>query len=198
MDVLFGKVNPSGRISVTFPKRLEDTPAFLSFGKVDKMLHYGESVFVGHRYHEKLQNPPLFYFGYGLSYTTFAYGGLKVPKNVDLANQNTFEVSVKVQNTGTRDGSEVIQVYVSDLASSVQRPARELKGYSKVHIPAGGTVEVAITLDKYALSFYSQEHAQWLAEKGTFEIIIATSADPKDEILRQPFELVADYLWSGL
>ncbi|KAF4212262.1 hypothetical protein CNMCM5878_001480 [Aspergillus fumigatiaffinis] len=198
MDVLFGKVNPSGRISVTFPKRLEDTPAFLSFGKVDKMLHYGESVFIGHRYHEKLQNPPLFYFGYGLSYTTFAYCDLKVPKNVDLANQNTFEVSVKVQNTGTRDGSEVIQVYVSDLTSSVQRPARELKGYSKVHISAGGTVEVAITLDKYALSFYSQEHAQWLAEKGTFEIIIATSADPKDEILRQPFELVADYLWSGL
>ncbi|KAF7171510.1 hypothetical protein CNMCM5623_003838 [Aspergillus felis] len=178
MDVLFGKVNPSGRISVTFPKRLEDTPAFLSFGK--------------------LQNPPLFYFGYGLSYTTFTYCDLKVPKNVDLANQNTFEVSVKVQNTGTRDGSEVIQVYVSDLKSSVQRPARELKGYSKVHIPVGGTVEVPITLDKYALSFYSQEHAQWLAEKGTFEIIIATSADAKDEILRQPFELVADYLWSGL
>jgi beta-glucosidase len=149
------------------------------------MLHYGESVFIGHRYHEKLQNPPLFYFGYGLSYTTFAYSDLKVPKNVDLATQNTFKVSVKVQNTGTRDGSEVVQVYVSDVKSLVQRPARELKGYSKVHLPVGGTADVSITLDKYALSFYR------FAEKGTFEIIIATSADFKDEVLRQPFELVA-------
>jgi beta-glucosidase len=155
-------------------------------------------VFIGHRYHEKLQIPPLFYFGYGLSYTTFAYRDLKVPKTVDLASQDTFKVSVTVQNTGTSDGAEVVQVYVSDVKSSVQRPARELKGYSKVHIPVGGTVDVPITLDKYALSFYSQEHAQWVAEKGMFEIIIATSADPKDELLRQRFDLVADYLWSGL
>ncbi|KAJ6064661.1 hypothetical protein N7499_013341 [Penicillium canescens] len=86
MDVLFGKINPSRRLSVTFPKRLEDTPAFLSFGKQDKMLHYGEGVFIGHRYYEKLQNSPLFYFGYGLSYTTFAYYDLKVPMEVDLAS----------------------------------------------------------------------------------------------------------------
>ncbi|KAJ6011685.1 hypothetical protein N7522_002040 [Penicillium canescens] len=198
MDVLFGKINPSGRLSVTFPKRLEDTPAFLSFGKQDKMLHYGEGVFIGHRYYEKLQNSPLFYFGYGLSYTTFAYYDLKVPMEVDLASQDTFEVSVKVQNTGSRHGAEVVQVYVSDLKSSVQRPIKELKGYLKVHVPVDGTVDVSVTLDKYALSFWSQEHSKWLAEAGTFEIVIAKSADPQDEVLQQRFDLVADYLWLGL
>ncbi|KAL2828580.1 glycoside hydrolase superfamily [Aspergillus pseudoustus] len=198
MDVLFGKVNPSGRISVTFPKRLEDTPGFLSFGKQDKMLHYGEGVFIGYRYYEKLRNPPLFSFGYGLSYTTFVYSDLNVPKEINLTKQDTFQVSVKVQNTGSRDGAEVVQLYVLDLTSSVQRPVKELKGYRKVHLPAGSSVDVAFTLDKYALSFWSQEQEKWLAEKGTFEICIATSADPNDEVLRQPFDLVAEYLWSGL
>lgn len=198
MDVLFGKVNPSGRLSVTFPKRLEDTPAFLSFGKQDSMLHYGEGVFIGYRYYEKLQNSPLFYFGYGLSYTNFAYYDLKVPREVDPTSQDTFEVSLKVQNTGSRDGADVVQVYISDLKSSVQRPVKELKGYCKIHVPVGGTVDVSITLDKYALSFWSQDHSKWLAEAGTFEIVIARSANPQDEVLRERFDLVTDYLWSGL
>ncbi|CEN60566.1 hypothetical protein ASPCAL03002 [Aspergillus calidoustus] len=198
MDVLFGKVNPSGRLSVTFPKRLEDTPAFLSFGKQDKMLHYGEGVFIGHRYYEKLKTPPLFYFGYGLSYTTFAYRDLKVPQTVDLAARPTFDVSVTLQNTGTRDGAEIVQVYVADLESSVQRPVKELKGYQKVYVAVGETVDVSVTLDKYAISFWSQDHEQWLAEQGSFEIVVATSADPEDEVLRQRFELADDYLWSGM
>jgi beta-glucosidase len=198
MDVLFGKVNPSGRLSVTFPKRLEDTPAFLSFGKQDKMLHYGEGVFIGHRYYEKLKTPPLFYFGYGLSYTTFAYRDLKVPQTVDLAARPTFDVSVTLQNTGTRDGAEIVQVYVADLESSVQRPVKELKGYQKVYVAVGETVNVSVTLDKYALSFWSQDHEQWLAEQGSFEIVVATSANPEDEVLRQRFELADDYLWSGM
>ena len=197
MDVLFGKVNPSGRLSVTFPKRLEDTPAFLSFGKQDKQLYYGEGVFIGHRYYEKLKTPPLFYFGYGLSYTTFAYRDLQMPSSIDLATQPTFNVSVTLQNTGTRDGAEIVQVYVADLASSIQRPVKELKGYQKVFVAAGETVVVSVTLDKYALSFWSHDHEQWLAEKGTFETIIATSAYPRDEVLRRRFELVENYLWSG-
>lgn len=198
MDVLFGKVNPSGRISVTFPKRLEDTPAFLTFGKLDKEIYYGEGVFIGYRYYEKLKNEPLFYFGYGLSYTSFAYHDLTVPKEVDLASNDTFEVAVKVQNTGDREGSEVVQVYISDLQSSIQRPVKELKGYSKVHVAVGATVTAFVTLDKYALSFWSEEHGKWMAEKGTFEIIVARSADPRDEVLRERFELVTDYFWSGL
>ncbi|CAG7919670.1 unnamed protein product [Penicillium olsonii] len=197
MDVLFGKVNPSGRLSVTFPKRLEDTPAFLSFGKQDKQLYYGEGVFIGHRYYETLKTPPLFYFGYGLSYTTFAYRDLQMPSSIDLATQPTFNVSVTLRNTGTRDGAEIVQVYVADLASSIQRPVKELKGYQKVFVAAGETVVVSVTLDKYALSFWSHDHEQWLAEKGTFETIIATSADPRDEVLRRRFELVENYLWSG-
>jgi beta-glucosidase len=198
MDVLFGKVNPSGRLSVTFPKRLEDTPAFLSFGKQDKQLYYGEGVFIGHRYYEKLKTSPLFYFGYGLSYTTFTYRDLQVPQTVDLAASPTFEVSITLQNTGTRDGTEIVQVYVADLESSVQRPVKELKGYEKVYVAVGETMDVFVTLDKYALSFWSQDHERWLAEKGAFEIVVATSADPGDEVLRRRFELVEDYLWSGL
>ncbi|KAJ0416430.1 glycoside hydrolase superfamily [Aspergillus carlsbadensis] len=198
MDVLFGGVNPSGRISVTLPKRLEDTPAFLSFGKQDKMLHYGEGVFIGHRYYEKLKTPPLFYFGYGLSYTTFAYRDLKVPPAVNLAACPTFEVSITLHNTGTRDGSEIVQVYIADLESSVQRPVKELKGYQKVYVRVGETVDVSVTLDKYALSFWCQDHEQWLAEKGAFDVVVATSADPNDEVLRRRFELVEDYLWSGM
>jgi beta-glucosidase len=198
MDVLFGKVNPSGRLSVTFPKRLQDTPAFLSFSKQDKQLYYGEGVFIGHRYYEKLKTSPLFYFGYGLSYTTFAYRDLKVPETVNLAASPTFDVCVTLQNTGTRDGAEVVQVYVADLESSVQRPVKELKGHQKVYVAVGETVDVLVTLDKYALSFWSQDHERWLAEKGSFEVVVATSADPGDEVLTRRFELVDDYLWSGL
>lgn len=198
MDVLFGAVNPSGRISVTFPKRLEDTPAFLSFGKQDHELHYGEGVFIGYRYYEKLRNAVLFPFGFGLSYTTFEYQDLVVPKEFNLASQDTFNVTVKVKNAGSRDGSEVVQVYVADLKSTVQRPVKELKGYSKVHISAGKTADVVVTLDKYALSYWSQRHSKWLVEKGTFEVIIATSADPCDEVLRKGLEVTTDYTWSGL
>jgi beta-glucosidase len=107
-------------------------------------------------------------------------------------------VCVTLQNTGTRDGAEVVQVYVADLESSVQRPVKELKGYQKVYVAVGETVDVLVTLDKYALSFWSQDHERWLAEKGSFEVAVATSADPGDEVLRRRFELVDDYLWSGL
>ncbi|KAL3487860.1 glycoside hydrolase superfamily [Aspergillus germanicus] len=178
--------------------RLEDTPAFLSFGKQDKQLYYGEGVFIGHRYYEKLKTSPLFYFGYGLSYTTFAYHDLQVPETVDLAACPTFDVSITLRNTGTCDGAEIVQVYVADLKSSVQRPVKELKGYQKAYVAVGETVDVLVTLDKYALSFWSQDHERWLAEKGAFEIVVATSVDPEDEVLRRRFELVDDYLWSGI
>ncbi|KPM43168.1 putative beta-glucosidase I [Neonectria ditissima] len=197
-DVLFGDVNPSGRLSVTFPKRVEDNPAFLTFGKVDRHIYYGEGVFVGYRYYEMLDLQPLFYFGYGLSYTRFQYSNLKVPSVFEAVEDHRMEISVDVANVGDYDGSEVVQVYVADLECKIQRPKRELKAFAKVKISRGETTRVCLQIDKYALSFWSEEFSQWRAEAGEFAVIIAASSDPGDEIFRATFQLQKTFMWSGL
>ncbi|KAM5372950.1 hypothetical protein ACJZ2D_007287 [Fusarium nematophilum] len=197
-DVLFGKTNPSGRLSLTFPKRLEYTPAFLTFGKGEREIHYGEGVFVGYRYSEKLRNPPLFYFGFGLSYSQFEYSKLQVPDKVDLFETSSFCASVEVSNISSRGGQEVVQVYVADKTSTVPRPLKELKAFQKVWIDPGKSRALAISLDKYALSFWSEMERKWLAEAGVFEVIVARSSDPKDEVLRAEIELVKDFTWNGV
>ncbi|KAL1887230.1 hypothetical protein Sste5346_010347 [Sporothrix stenoceras] len=195
-DVLFGKTNPSGRISVTFPKRLEHSPAFLNFGKSDYEIVYGEGVFVGYRYYEKTLHDPLFYFGYGLSYTNFEYSNPQAPKTVTPTNGDVrFDASVDVTNTGDRDGHEIVQIYVSDLKSSVQRPIKELKGFKKVWIKAGSTETVTVSLDKYALSYWSERQDKWLAEAGAFRIIISKSANPVDEVASLGIKLLESFTW---
>lgn len=197
-DVLFADVNPSGRLSVTFPKRVEDNPAFLTFGKVDRHIYYGEGVFVGYRYYEMLDRQPLFSFGYGQSYTRFQYSNLTVPSVFKAVEDHKMEISVDIANVGDYDGSEVVQVYVADLECDIQRPKRELKAFTKVSIGKGETSRVCLKLDKYALSFWSEEFSQWRAEAGEFAVIIATSSDPSDEVFRATFELPATVMWSGL
>ncbi|KAI8167830.1 putative beta-glucosidase I [Colletotrichum sp. SAR 10_70] len=199
-DVLFGNGNPSGRLSVTFPKRIEDTPAFLTFGKGQREIMYGEGVFIGYRYYEKVKTHPLFYFGYGLSYTTFEYSNLQVPKKVrfDNCSAMSFEVIIDVRNTGLRDGSETVQIYVQDIETAFDRPRKELKGFTKVWVANGDTVTAKVTLDKYALSYWNEELEQWLAERGTFRIIVFKSADPEDEVLSAEIELEEDFSWQGL
>ena len=198
-DVLFGDVNPSGRLSLTFPKRLQDTPAYLNFGKADRTIVYGEGVFVGHRYYEKVQVSPQFYFGHGLSYTQFEYSNLVLPASFRQEDQACFaDISVDITNVGGREGSEVIQVYVSDLESELQRPVRELKAFKKVRLGAGERATCRLTLDKYAVSYWSEEESQWKAEAGDFEIIIARSADPEAEVLKGTINLPRTFLWSGL
>ncbi|KAF9870932.1 hypothetical protein CkaCkLH20_11604 [Colletotrichum karsti] len=199
-DVLFGKVNPNGRLPVTFPARLEDTPAFLTFGKGQRDIMYGEGVFIGHRYYEKVKTRPLFYFGYGLSYTNFEYSNLCMPKTVRLddASAKTFGVFVDVRNSGSRDGYEVVQVYVHDVEVAFDRPRKELKGFAKVWIEAGDVKTVRLTLDKYALSYWNEELEHWLAERGAFRVIISRSADPEDEILTADFELEENVSWKGI
>lgn len=183
---------------MTFPKRVEDTPTFLTFGKVDREIYYGEGVFIGYRYYEKLKNDPLFYFGYGLSYTSFEYSDLEAPSTMSLDDESSIKVSVNIRNTGSRDGWEVVQIYVADKESSVMRPLKELKGFTKVWIEASKTVTAEVSLDKYAFSFWSEAADKWVAEKGMYEIIIAKSADPKDEVLRHQIELVEDFFWSDI
>ncbi|KAH7385037.1 glycoside hydrolase superfamily [Cadophora sp. MPI-SDFR-AT-0126] len=197
-DVLFGTINPSAKLSVTFPKRAQDTPSFLTFGKADRSLVYGEGVFVGYRYYEALDLAPLFYFGYGLSYTKFKFANLVVPEEFLAKEDHVMTVEVEVTNTGKVDGAEVVQVYVADLQASVQRPRKELKGFKKVTVAAGKSAKVQVELDKYAVSFWSEEHKAWLAEAGEFLVIIGTSADPKDEVLQSKFVLKKDLLWSGV
>jgi beta-glucosidase len=195
-DVLWGAVNPSGRLSLSFPKRTQDNPAFLNFGKTDREIVYGEGVFVGYRYYEKLKTPPLFYFGYGLSYSHFNHSGLKVPS--EFPKDGKMEIALDVTNAGEYDGAVVVQVYISDLDCSVQRPCKELKALKKVWVSKGETKTCHIVLDKYAVSFWSEEHSQWRAEAGEFAVIVATSADPKDEVLRAQFRLLETFMWSGV
>ncbi|KAF2005655.1 glycoside hydrolase family 3 protein [Amniculicola lignicola CBS 123094] len=197
-DVLFGHINPAAKLPITFPKTVKDTPSYLTFGKVDRDILYGEGVFIGHRYYEKLGRAPLFYFGHGLSYTTFEYSNLRVPAEFKSSADYGMEISVDVTNTGSRDGSEVAQVYIKALDSPVQRPIRELKAFKKVNLLVGETVSVALKLDKYALSFWSEEHLKWQAEKGRYVVVIARSANPEDTVLEQEFALPATFLWSGL
>lgn len=198
VDVLLGYVNPSGRLSVTFPKSIKHTPAYLTFGKSDYDIMYGEGVYIGHRFYEAVDRDPLFWFGFGLSYTAFEYSKLNVPSEFDASSDHEMTVSVKVENTGSVDGAEVVQVYVHDQESSVQRPAREFKAFSKFHLAVGESKMVEVKLDKYALSFWSEEHGKWMAEEGVYEVIIATSSDPRDERLRSSFRLPKTFFWSGI
>ncbi|KAA6320745.1 Beta-glucosidase [termite gut metagenome] len=189
-SILFGDVNPSGKLPFTFPVRLEDTGAH-SLGEYpgdDINVTYNEGIFVGYRWADKQKNTkPLFAFGHGLSYTTFEYGKPVADKN-KMTSDDTITITVKIKNTGTREGQEVVQLYVSDKKSSLPRPVKELKGFKKVKLAAGEEKEVSFILSKQALSFYDDAKGQWIVEPGKFEAIIAASAADIKEILE--FELI--------
>ena len=170
-DVLFGDVNPSGRLPLTFPQRLEDTPAYLNDpGEAGHVL-YGEGVFVGYRFYEARRIEPRFAFGHGLSYTTFAYGDLAVRDR-----QAAIEVAVDVTNTGARTGAEVVQLYVRDIEASVRRPEKELKGFAKVVVEPGRTERVHFTLDDRAFAFWDAAAGGWRVEPGEFELLVGSSS----------------------
>ncbi|KAF4776403.1 glycosyl hydrolase family 3 [Colletotrichum scovillei] len=197
-DVLFGKANPSGRLSQTFPLSIKHTPAYLSFSKSDYDIVYGEGVFIGHRYYESVDRDPLFYFGQGLSYSTFEYSKLVVPKTFEPTEDHKMKVLVDVKNTGPYDGAEVVQVYVHDPESTLLRPVRELKAFSKPFLAVNETKTIEVVLDKYSLSYWSQERSKWIAEAGDYIVIIASSSKPQDEILRATFNLPETFFWDGV
>jgi beta-glucosidase len=186
--VLFGDVNPSGKLPDTFPVRYEDNPAFISYpGEAGKVL-YGEGIYVGYRYYDAKKIEPLFPFGHGLSYTTFKYSNLKVtPEKVEQGGQVT--VTVDVKNTGKRPGKEVVQLYVRDAAARVARPPKELKAFSKVSLEPGEAQTVTFTLDKQALSFWDAATHQWEAEPGVFEVQAGSSS--RDIRVKKTFELLS-------
>ncbi len=174
-DVLFGDANPSGKLPTTFPKRIQDNPAYINYPGENGKVLYGEGIFVGYRYYDKKEVEPLFPFGHGLSYTTFAYRNLALSA-AEYGPGDEVQVSVDVQNTGSRAGQEVVQLYVRDLESSLARPEKELKAFAKVALEPGETRTVTFSLDRDALSFYDPGSRQWVVEPGEFEVLIGSSS----------------------
>ncbi len=174
-DMLLGKVNPSGKLPVTFPVRLEDSPAYINASYPGcREVIYGEGIFVGYRYYDKKDVAPLFPFGHGLSYTTFKYSDLKVKKNVKSGEK--IEVSLVITNTGKVAGKEVVQLYVGDLKSSLPRPPKELKGFAKVDLEPGQAGTVTFDLNERALAFYDPQKKDWVVEPGKFEVLVGSSS----------------------
>lgn len=174
-DVLFGVVNPSGKLTETFPKKLSDTPSFLSWLGENRKSYYNEGVFVGYRYYDIKEIEPLFPFGYGLSYTNFDYSDIQINKT-DLTDNDDLVVSCKIKNTGSYDGKEVVQLYVRDIKSSVIRPIKELKGFKKVLLKQGEEKVVNFELKPRDFQYYSTKYNSWKAESGEFEILIGSSS----------------------
>ncbi|MGQ9779565.1 MAG: fibronectin type III-like domain-contianing protein, partial [Bacillota bacterium] len=171
--ILLGEVNPSGKLPVTFPRRLEDTPAFLDcLGGLE--VRYGEGIFVGYRYYDRRGVAPLFPFGHGLSYTTFAYDGLVAPRQAKIGEP--VRLSVRVTNTGPWAGKEVVQVYIRDEESSLPRPPKELKAFAKVALAPGESKTVEFTLDERAFAFYDPHRGRWTVEPGEFELLVGSSS----------------------
>jgi beta-glucosidase len=174
-DVLFGKVNPSGKLAETFPIKLSDTPAHLNWPGGAGEVRYGEGMFIGYRYYDAKEMPVLFPFGYGLSYTNFAYSNARVSAKT-FKDIDGMTVTVDVTNTGKFAGKETVQVYVHDQKSGLMRPEKELKGFTKVELQPGETKSVSIQLDFRAFAYYHPEYKQWITEDGDFDILIAASA----------------------
>lgn len=191
--VLVGDVNPSGKLPFTFPVKLEDNAAY-ALGEYTGVrsdtvinIKYNESIFVGYRWADKQKkSKPLFAFGHGLSYTTFEYGK-PVADAKTMSVDGKLTVKVTVKNTGSREGQEVVQLYIADKKSSLPRPLKELKGFKKIKLTPGESKEVSFVIDKEALSFFDDTKHAWIAEPGKFEAIIAASAADVKGVV--PFEL---------
>jgi len=173
-DILFGDANPSGKLPFTFLRRLEDSPSYGNYPGENLHVKYAEGIYVGYRYFDKhMDVPPLFPFGFGLSYTTFQYSDLKVHKGT---GDEMAIVSLTVKNTGARKGAEVAQLYVGQPHASVDRPVKELKGFQRVELAPGESRAVQFVLDRRAFSFYSVAKHAWVAEPGSFDLAVGDSS----------------------
>lgn len=180
-DVLFGDANPSGKLPITFPKEWKDSPAYGRYPGESGKVGYDEGLYVGYRHFDKYNIEPAFPFGHGLSYTMFVYSDLKV------SSGEPAQVSLNLRNSGSREGAEVVQLYIHDVQSSVDRPVKELKAFRRVVLKPGETQTVSFALDKSALAFYDVTRKDWVAEPGTFEVLVGSSS--RDIRLKATFEL---------
>ena len=175
-DIIFGDVNPSGKLPVTFPVRLEDNGAHAlgAYDPASTEAHYSEGIFVGYRWAQKKDIKPLFAFGHGLSYTTFSYSEAEISRTT-MSENGKVTVSVNVTNTGDREGKEIVQLYIGDDECSVERPVMELKAFRKVSIKPGETVRVSFPVNADMLKFYGNDG--WTLEKGSFTAYVGAASD---------------------
>lgn len=171
-DLLFGVVNPSGRLAETIPLRLQDTPSFVNFPGEQDIVRYGEGVMVGYRYHESVERPVRYPFGHGLSYTTFAVRYLAA----EATGDDTAKASLTVTNTGTRPGKHVVQLYVATNAGPVRRPVRELRAFTKVFLEPGQSTVVEFELDARAFAYWDILESRWLVAPGDYTVQIGQNA----------------------
>jgi beta-glucosidase len=170
--ILFGEVNPSGKLPETFPQQLEDNPSFGNFPGDPENVKYEEGIYVGYRHYDKNNIEPLFPFGYGLSYTKFEHNNLHVMRMED----GSVKIEADVKNIGRVPGKEVVQLYVRDLESSIDKPEKELKGFTKVFLEPGQTIPVSMTLARDQFAHFDEHKGQWIVEPGEFELLIGSSS----------------------
>lgn len=175
VKLLYGEVNPGGKLAETWPLRLEDTPCFWNFPGEDGVVKYAEEMFIGYRYYDKKKMAVRFPFGHGLSYTQFEYSGLSLDREA-MDDAQTLTVSCRIRNTGAVKGKEVVQLYVSDEVSAVRRPVRELKGFEKVELAPGEESTVTFVLDRRAFAYYEPKIHDWFVESGMFSVEIGASS----------------------
>jgi beta-glucosidase len=174
-DILFGLANPCGKIAETFPLRVEDTPAYANYPGNGYAAWYAEGMMVGYRYYDTCHKEVLFPFGHGLSYTTFAYSGLKIAPET-APEKEAISVSFKVKNTGGMPGKETVQLYVRDTVCKVLRPDKELKAFEKIELQPGEEKEVRLQLGRDAFAYYNVSLNAWHVENGEFKILIGSSS----------------------
>lgn len=195
-DVLFGDVNPCGKLSLSYPKKLSHNPAYLNYCSEGGRVLYGEDIYVGYRYYDKLDLPPLFPFGHGLSYTAFNFSALHIQPS-PASPQTHLEVSIAVKNIGDRKGKEVVQVYVAQAKPSIRRAIKELKGYGKVELAPGEEKRVSVEVEKkYACAFWEERRERWLVEKGHYRVLVGRSSH--GPFLEGQFDIEETSSWVGL
>ncbi len=181
-DVLTGRVNPSGKLAETFPTRIEDTPAYPNFPGRDGAALYGEGLFIGYRHYDARKITPLFPFGFGLSYTTFVYTGIKADA-VSVKPAEGATIHIKVKNTGSRAGAEVVQLYVRQSSAPVARPEKELKHFTKLMLAPGEEKIVSFKLSERDFAYYDAKSSEWVVDSDSFEVLVGGSS--RDLPLRQ-------------
>lgn len=181
-DVLFGNQSPSGKLPATFPRRLEDNPAYHNWPGENLKTVYGEGIYIGYRHYERSKIAPLFPFGHGLTYTSFEYGTPSIDNTV-LTESESVKITVPITNTGSFPAHEIVQGYVKDVKSSLPRPEKELQAFGKVFLQPGETKTVTLNFNKYSVGYFDTSLGQtgaWIAEEGVFDVLIgASSADIK-------------------
>jgi len=170
--ILFGDVNPSGKLPETFPKRLQDNPSHGFFPGGKRTVSYEEGIYVGYRHYDTRGVEPLFPFGHGLSYTEFGYSNLGTKQRADEG----IGVSLDVKNKGEIAGAEVVQLYVRDIEASADRPVKELKAFAKIELPPGETKQVQLFLEPDAFAFFDPLQKKWIVEPGEFELLVGSSS----------------------